>query len=365
MTIIEREGRAEFLAQRRRTWRQDVVSTLVTIAAAVAFGLLIVALTGKDPRAAFDALLNGPVDRPSRIGRWIEDTTTLTLLGLSVAIPFRAGQISIGAEGQLYLGALGGALTAIYVPLPTVLAAVVASIVAMLLGGLLGAIPGLMKSRLGANEIVGTLMLNVIIVQFFDYLVDRLKSPTSIAPVSADVRDAARWPRLSDLTGIPLGRANLGFLVAMVASVAVWLLISHTTLGYRMRVVGSNPEFAQYGGIRVPPVVDWSFILGGALAGLAGAHLVLGVYGRLEPGMAGGLAFLGIVVSLLARNNPLAILPAAAFYSYLRVGGDVMEQQSDVASELVVIIQATIVLLITARALPGLWQRFTRLRSTR
>ncbi len=361
MTTVELEGRPAFVAQRRRDALSEVAATLATIVVAVLLGALIIALTGKNAGEALHVLLTGPLQRTSRIGNWLEITTTLALLGLSVVIPFRARQISIGAEGQLYLGALCGALVAIYVPLPAVLSGVGATVVAMLAGGLAGAIPGLMKSRWGANEVVSTIMLNVVVVQIFEWTLNhRLKSPTQIAPVSQTVQPGSAWPKLTEIFGVPFGRANIGLFIVIGLAFAVWVLIERTPLGYRMRVVGANEEFARYGGISVPPVIDWSFILGGSLAGLAGAHLLLGVYGRLEPGMASGLAFLGILVSLLARNNPLSVIIAAAFYAYLQVGGAAMEQQTSVGSELVTCIQAVIVLLITARLLPNLIKHLTR-----
>lgn len=359
MTTVEQEDKVAFLAQRRASTLIDLAGILLTIAIALALAFVIVAMLGKNPVEAFSALVTGPLERPNRIGNWLEQTTTLTILGLSVMIPFRTGQISIGAEGQLYFGALLGAVVAIMVPMPIVVAPIVATVVAMVAGGAVGAIPGVMKARLGANEIVATLMLNVIVVQVFDYFVQNvLRSESSTAAVSDPIGADYAWLKLQQLTGIPLSRANVGLLVAILLTVLVWLLMSRTSLGFRMRIVGGNPEFARYAGLPVARTIEWSFVLGGALAGLAGAHLVFGVFGRLEPSMASGFAFLGIVIALLGRNNPFGIVLAAAFYAYLRVGGDVMEQETDVGSELILIIQALIVLLVTAQALPMLVRRF-------
>jgi simple sugar transport system permease protein len=258
----------------------------------------------------------------------------------------------------VYAGALAGALVAIHVPLPPVAAVLVPLGAAALAGAALGAVPGVMKARLGANEIVATLMLNAVVVRVFDYLLtDHLRSPASAAIQSDPVRPGSALPLLSDFFGVPLDQANIGLFGMLAVAAAVWFLLARTPLGYRIRMTGSNPEFALYGGIDVPRTIEWSFVIGGALAGLAGAHLALGVYGGLQPDMAGGLAFEGIVVALLARNNPVGVVAAALLYSYLRVGGDVMEQQTDVGSEAVTIIQAVIVLLVTARALPELVKR--------
>jgi ABC-type uncharacterized transport system permease subunit len=357
-TMVQLEGRQEFLAARRRAIGVDLSMAVATIVAALAVGFLVVLATGHDPVQAYRALLTGPLASTPRIGRWLEDATTLTLLGLSVAIPFRARQISLGAEGQLYAGAVAAGLVAIFVPLPPIVALVVPVAAAALAGGAVGAIPGVMKARLGANEIVATLMLSAVVVRLYDYLLsNHLRLEDSSAVRSANIQSDAALPPLQDALGIPLGRANLGLVLMLVTALGLWLLLTRTTLGYRIRMVGSSPEFARYGGIKVPRTIEASFVIGGAVAGLAGAHLVLGVYGDLEPALAGSLAFEGIVVALLARNNPLVVVAAGAFYSYLRVGGDVMEQQTDVGTEIVVVIQAVIVALVTAQALPDLIKR--------
>ncbi|WP_416957628.1 ABC transporter permease [Streptomyces sp. Agncl-13] len=357
--LPETRERREFLATRRRTVAVELTMTVLTVAVAVLIAFLVVLATGKDADGALDALLTGPLERTPRIGRWLADATTLSLLGLSVAIPFRARQISLGAEGQVYAGALASALVAINLHLPPVAAVLVPLGAAALAGGALGAVPGVMKARLGANEIVATLMLNAVVVRVFDYLLtDHLKAPGSSAVQSAPVRPDSALPLLSNFFEVPLDQANIGLFGMLAVAAAVWFLLARTPLGYRIRVTGSNPDFARYGGLDVPRTIEWSFVIGGALAGLAGAHLALGIYGGLQPDMAGGLAFEGIVVALLGRNNPVGVVAAALLYSYLRVGGDVMEQQTDVGSDAVTIIQAVIVLLVTARALPELVKRY-------
>ncbi len=357
-TLVETEDRRAYRATRRRGLAVDLSMAVATILVALAIGFVVMVITGNDPVAAYQAMLTGPLERSPRVGRWLEDATTLTLLGLSVAIPFRARQISLGAESQLYAGALAAALVSIMAPLPPVIAVIFPLAAAAAAGAGMGLIPGAMKARLGANEIVATLMLNAIVVRIYDYLINNpLKQPGSSAVHSDGIRSEAALTPLREWFGVPLGRANIGLVLMLLTAVALWLLMTRTSLGYRIRMVGSNPDFAEYGGIRVSRVIESSFVIGGAVAGLAGAHLVLGVYGRLEPGLAGSLAFEGIVVALLARNNPLVVVVAGFFYSYLRAGGDIMEQQTDVGTEIVVIIQAVIVLLVTAQALPDLLKR--------
>ncbi len=338
--------------ERLQTSLIDLGVTLITIVIALLVGFLVLLIVGKNPVVAFESLLTGPLSRINRTGRWLEDATTLIILGLSVAIPFRARQFSLGAEGQLYTGALVAAIVAIYVPLPPVLAIIVPIVCGMAAGFLLGIIPGAMKAYLNANEIVSTLMINAIILRAYDYILTYvLTTPGSQTVRSADVQLFSQLARWGDILSLNLGRFNIGIIFAVLLALGVWLLLYRTPFGYEVRMIGANEKFARYGGIDTKKVIMLSFAIGGAIAAVAGAHLAMGVHRRLIPGISFGLAFEGIVVALLARNNPLLIPITGLFYSYLRVGGEIMEQQASVGSEIVQVIQAVIILLITAQVL--------------
>ncbi len=348
--------------ERLQTALIDLSVTLITILVALLIGFLVLLIVGKNPVVAFQALLTGPLSRINRTGRWLEDATTLIILGLSVAIPFKARQFSLGAEGQLYVGALVSTVIAIYVPLPPVLAILVPIACGMAAGFLLGLIPGAMKAYLNANEIVSTLMINAIIIRAYDYILTYiLTAPGSQTVTSADVQVFSQLARWSDMLNLSLGRFNIGIVFALLLVAGVWLLLSRTPFGYEVRMIGSNEKFARYGGIDTKKVIMLSFAIGGAIAAVAGSHLALGVHRRLIPGISFGLAFEGIVVALLARNNPLLIPITGLFYSYLRVGGEIMETQASVGSEIVQVIQAVIILLITAQVLAD-WIKRRRAR---
>jgi simple sugar transport system permease protein len=330
----------------------DLVVTLATIVFALALAFLVLVFTGKDPIAAYNALLTAPLTRLNRFGNFLEEATTLILLGLAISIPFRARQFSLGAEGQIYIGALVAAMVAIYVPMPPVLGLLVPIACAMAAGFLLGLLPGWMKAYLSANEIVSTLMINAIIVRFYDFFLTNIVALPGQGYIrSEDIPDNSLFPRLSDLLGVSLSRFNLAFVLVILMVIVVWLLIQRTTLGYEIRMVGSNEKFARYGGINTKRTIMLSFALGGAVAALSGVHLAMGIQGKLISGLSAGLGFEGIVVALLARNNPLLVPLTGLFYAYLRVGGSSMETQSSVGSELVLIIQAIIILLVTAQVL--------------
>jgi simple sugar transport system permease protein len=186
----------------------------------------------------------------------------------------------------------------------------------------------------------------------YDYILTYvLTTPGSQTVRSADVQLFSQLARWGDILSLNLGRFNIGIIFAVLLALGVWLLLYRTPFGYEVRMIGANEKFARYGGIDTKKVIMLSFAIGGAIAAVAGTHLAMGVHRRLIPGISFGLAFEGIVVALLARNNPLLIPITGLFYSYLRVGGEIMEQQASVGSEIVQVIQAVIILLITAQVL--------------
>jgi len=337
---------------------------------ALVIGFVITASVSKEPVRAYTALLTGPLPRVSfahgveitnlnRFGNWLEESTTLILLGLAVSLVFRARQFSLGAEGQVLLGALAAAAVAVKAPAPFPLHLLLALGAAGMAGFLWGLIPGLLKAYLAVDEIVCTLMLNVIALQLFDLvLLNWLRDP------SAGFLGTAAFPASAVLPLLIPGTRVSWMLVVMLAAVfAVWFLMERTPFGYALKMVGANRKFAEYGGINARRVIALSMAVSGILAGLAGAHLSLGLLKRLTVSLAPGLGFEGIVVALLARNDPRGVLVTGLFYGYLRTGAQIMERSSDVTREVVLIIQAVIILLITAERLFPPFQQWRRTRN--
>ncbi len=338
-------------------WILQGLRLVFVLAAALGCGFILTALVSAEPLKAYEALLSGAwpdfgwnsageftARRMTRIGALIEDATTLTLLGLAVVIPFRARQFSMGADGQLFLGALAAASVSLAINAPAIVVIPSACLVAMTTGFLFGLVPGLLKARFGANEIVTTLMLNVIAVQFYRLIItyvmrDRAAGFITTPPL----------PEASVLTAL-LPRTNVTWiaLVAVFAAFAAWFLIRRTTVGYEITLVGENPKFSAQVGIPVAKATALSMAFGGIFAGLAGFHISNGLLKALPVDLAPGLGFDGIVVALLARNNPVAVPVVAILYAYLRVGAQVMERSTDVTREMVLIIQAFIILFVVA-----------------
>lgn len=308
---------------------------------------------------AYDAFLTGALGRVNRWAVWIQDALTLIIIGLAIAIVFRAQQFSLGAEGQLYMGALvSGVLALSLGNLPAWLLLPVALAGAMTAGFLWGLIPGVLKAYLGANELVATLMLNVVATRFYELVLNhQLKPPDEGYVASANFTDSGQLPVIIGGTQV-----TIAVFLVMAAVVVVWFLVTRTPLGYEIRMVGANRRFAAYGGINTRRTIMLSMAVSGLIAGLAGAHLGMGIYRQLILNISVGLAFEGVVVSLLARNNPLVIPFTGLLYAYLRAGAQFMERDANVSFEVVRIIQAVIILLITAEALLAFVQNRRRAR---
>ncbi len=299
---------------------------------------------------AYDAFLLGPLGRLNRWVIWIRDALTLVMLGLSIAIVFRAEQFSLGAEGQLYFGALVSGIIGLYFSdIPKTLLVPIALLSAATAGFVWGLLPGVLKAYLGANELVSTLMLNTIATRFYEMVLTFQLQPPDAGYTASDwIPENGLLAPLIDVSGDQVSIAVFLLIVVVLAS---WVLIQRTPIGYEIRMIGANIKFADYGGVNTKRTIMLVMALSGAVAGLAGAHLAMGIHRKLILNISVGLAFEGVVVALLARNNPLVVPFTGLLYAYLRTGAQVMERDANISAEVVRIIQAVVILLITAEAL--------------
>lgn len=312
--------------------------------------------TFKATNKAYDAFLLGPLSRLNRWVIWVRDALTLIMLGLAIAIVFRAEQFSLGAEGQLYFGALvSGVIGLSFGNVPKEVLVPIALLSAATAGFLWGLLPGVLKAYLGANELVSTLMLNTIATRFYEMILTWQLKPSDAGYIASD------WipPNglLSPLVDIRGDQLSIAVYLLIVLVVLTWLLIQRTPIGYEIRMIGANIKFAAYGGVNTRRTIMLAMAISGAVAGLAGAHLAMGVHRKLILNISLGLAFEGVVVALLARNNPLVVPFTGLLYAYLRTGAQVMERDANISQEVVRIIQAVVILLITAEALVSFLQR--------
>jgi general nucleoside transport system permease protein len=344
-----------------RPFVRELLRISLAMFISLALGFIITLLVSEDPIAAYQAFLTGPVSRLNRAGEWIKESITLTLLGLAVVLVFKANIFSLGQDGQMVLGALVAGAIALFVPLPAILRIPLALAAAGLTGFLVGYIPGLLKAHLNANEIVSTLMINAIAIRFYDYILINFIKPPGAGYNASDffpkegVLPNFIPPFFQSAYELFTQRANITIMVyiAIILVVVVYFLMFRTSFGYELRMVGANMKFARYGGVNIKRTIALAMASSGIFAGLAGAHLAMGVHQKLIVNISVSLGFEGIIIALLARNNPLAVPFMALAYGYLRAGADIMERSSDVSREMVLVIQAIIILLVTAeRVLP-------------
>jgi general nucleoside transport system permease protein len=346
----EGRSRRPSRALAREIWAV-VALPMVAIAAALVVGAIVIELsqlllpgaTFKPdlPLTAYSALFQGAILNEGAIVNTLVLTAPLVLGGLSVAIGFKAGLFNIGAQGQFLVGALGavwvGGLLADASPLVAIPLAVLAGMIG---GAIWGFIPGALKAVSGAHEVVTTIMLNYIGADILAAMVaGPLRVPRAQAPITYDVGHSA-LPIFLPKTG------HVGLIIAVIAVVVVWWLLYRTTLGFEIRTAGINPEAARYAGMRPRRIIPLTMAMSGGLAGMAGAGELLGVVHKTQTSYATNVGFDAIAVALLARSNPLAIIPAAILFGAMRAGAGQMQIEARTPRELVDVLQAVILLVL-------------------
>lgn len=322
--------------------RRAALAVLV-LGAVVLFGLI--GLAGENPLGILATLVHRGFLTADGLADALVRAVPLCLIGLGVALAFRANVFNIGADGQLLIGAaLAVSCAGVLAGTPAVFALPLLLLAGCLGGAAWGAIAGVLKARFGANEIIATIMLNYIAVQVVSWLIrGPLQESMGMFPRSDRLADALRLPLLVEGT-----RISAGLVVGGVATALVWLLVSRARYGYELTVTGKNPDAARYGGVNPGWISVSVLMLSGALAGLAGIVEVSGVHGRLQEGFASGLGITGIAVALLARLNPL-LVPISAFgFAGLYAGSAAVARVTAVPFPLVHVVEATIIFAFLA-----------------
>ncbi|GAB1456304.1 MAG: ABC transporter permease [Spirochaetia bacterium] len=322
----------------------EVFRTGLAIAIALVIALVIVLAVSDDPGDALYKFLLGPLDSFRHFGNVIELMIPLVFTGIAISIMFSAAQFNLGAEGGFFIGAIATSFVAIKFNLPPIIHPIVAILFGSLVGSLFCGIPAVLKVKWGASELVSSLMFNYIAFFFGLFLINYyLRDVNAGAMVSYQFKTSALLPKL-----VPKTRISVGALALVALVVIAWLFMQKTRWGFRLRLTGANAKFSQYSGIDTNTVVIYSQAIGGFIAGLGGSIEILGMYTRFSWQSLPGYGWDGVIVAILARNNPLYVPIAAFFLAYLRIGADIMSRYSDVPNEFVALIQGTIIILIAA-----------------
>ena len=323
--------------------------TILALASTVFIASLLAMVAGGNPFAVLGLIIKGAVGSKFALLETLNRATPLIFTGLSVAVAFRAKLWNIGAEAQLYSGAVvavimgtGALAWSASVLIPAMI------ICSMSSGALLLLIPTLLKTRLGVDEVVTTLLLNFIFLLLVSLLLEGpLKDPMGMGwPKSARLIAEARLPRIVD--GL---RLHWGFGIALIAAVIIWIVNTKTTFGYAMRAVGFNAEAARYAGMPINLIMMQTALLSGGLAALAGFSEVAGLKGTLTLDLSPGFGYSGIIVAMLALLHPLGVVGAALFVASIFVGADSMSRAAGVPTYLADIMLATALLLMVVAVL--------------
>jgi len=314
----------------------------LALAATVLVGSMLALTAGADPFATLGLILRGAAGSQFALLETLNRATPLIFTGLAVAVAFRARLWNIGAEAQLYAGAVMAVLLgtgALGWPSGLLLPAMAGA--AMLAGALVLLGPAILKVRFGVDEVVTTLLFNFVVLLFVSMLLEGpLKDPMGMGwPQSSRLIPEARLPRIVE--GL---RLHWGFGLGLIAAVLVWLIQTRTTLGYEMRAAGLNRQAAEFAGIPVSRVILKTALLSGGLAALAGFSEVAGLRGNLTLDISPGFGYTGIIVAMLALLNPLGVVVTAIFVAGVFVGADSMSRAAGVPTYIANIMLATALL---------------------
>ncbi len=313
----------------------------VLLALLLSSGLILA--VGSQPTVAFQALIVGAFGNKNSLAETLLKATPLLLAGLGMCVAFKTRIWNIGAEGQLYIGALATTVVGVYVPFPSSILAIPAlMLVSFLAGGCWAAIPGWLKGQFGVSEIITTIMMNYIAIFLISYAVHHpLRDHQGYLPQSLPLAKAASLPVLLAKT-----RLHLGIVLGIIGALILHFIFVKTTLGYQMRVIGHNPLAGKYGGMNVGRIILISMIISGGFAGIAGMGEIAGVHHRLLENISPGYGYTAIVVALLSYLHPLFVVIASILFAGLMVGADSMQRMAGLPAALVYVVQGLVVLFV-------------------
>ncbi|MEJ6691717.1 MAG: ABC transporter permease [Paracoccaceae bacterium] len=337
-------------------WADMVLIPLISLILAGLLSALVILAIGESPIEAVKLMITGALGSSYGWGYTLYYATNFMFTGLAVSVAFHARLFNIGGEGQAMLGGLGVALACLYIPWPHWSLALLGAVIAgAAFGGLWALMPAYLQAKRGSHIVITTIMFNFIAAAFLNYLlVNVLRPQGSMDPATARFPDATQLPTLHDVLapfGISFSKAapaNISLLVAMLACVLVWVLIWRTRLGYEIRAFGHSDSAAKYAGINPVKITLIVMLVSGGLAGLMATNNVMGEAERLMLNATEGAGFIGIAVALMGRSHPLGVFLAAILFGFLYQGGAELALWTKIPRELIVVIQALVILFTGA-----------------
>jgi ABC-type uncharacterized transport system permease subunit len=337
-------------------WAELILVPFISLLLAAIISALVIFAIGEDPVAAAKLMVNGALGSTYGWGYTLYYATNFMFTGLAVSIAFHARLFNIGGEGQAALGGLGVALACLYIPWPHwSLALIGAALAAGIFGAAWAAIPAYLQAKRGSHIVITTIMFNFIAASLLNYvLVNLLRPQGSMDPATPRFPETVHLPTLHDLLA-PLGiafsksaPANVTLLVAIAACIFLWFLIWRTRLGYEIRSFGNSESAAKYAGMPPVRIIMITMLISGALAGMMAINNVMGEAERLVLNSTEGAGFIGIAVALMGRSHPLGVFISAILFGFLYQGGAELALWTSIPRELIVVIQALVILFTGA-----------------
>lgn len=333
--------------------KYDLLRSILAIFIALVISTIIIFAVSKEPTDALKNMLFGPLTKLKYFSNVFEMMIPLTFTGLTLCITNQSRYFSFIADGCFYMGSVAAAFIAIRFTMPGIIHPVAAMILSGIVGGIIGILPAIIKIKWKASELVSSLMLNYVFYYLGLYIVNyHLRDPKAGVFASYSFHESFALPVI-----LPGTRLHAGFLIAVLFVVLSYIYIYKTKQGYEIRMVGDNARFAKYVGINTVKVILVSQFIAGAIAGIGGAVEMSGMYTRFLWDLSPSYVWDGVIIALLAKNNPKYVPLSAFFLSYLRVGADMMSRRSDVNNEIISIIQAIMILLIAAERFLAYWKQ--------
>ena len=337
-------------------WADVILIPLISLILAAILSALVILAIGEDPIAAVKLMVEGALGSTYGWGYTLYYATNFMFTGLAVAVAFHAKLFNIGGEGQAMLGGLGVALVCLLIPWPHWSFALIAAIFgSMAFGALWAAVPAYLQAKRGSHIVITTIMFNFIAAAVLNYVLVNLMRPEgSMDPATARFPETVHLPTLHEMLaplGIEFSRAapaNISLLVAIAACILVWALIWRTRLGYEIRAYGHSETGALYAGISPVKITMIAMLISGALAGLMAINNVMGEAERLVLNATEGAGFIGIAVALMGRSHPFGVFLAAILFGFLYQGGAELALWTSIPRELIVVIQALVILFTGA-----------------
>jgi ABC-type uncharacterized transport system permease subunit len=319
----------------------------LAVALVVVFGVGSIAmlLAHVSPIDGFSALFDGAFGTTSEFAETLVSATALLFPALGIALAFRAGLFNIGAEGQLVLGGLAAGVAGVFVPGPPVVSIIVTLLAGAIAGGLWGGIAGFLKARFGANEVIATLMLNVIAALLATYAVN--------GPLHFASANEGETPLLAHSawlpTIVPDTRLTISIVIALALAFALRFVFNRTIFGFELRAAGEAPEAARRSGVDLSRIALLAMTFSGAIAGLGGATLVTGVLHRFNTGLSPGYGFVAIAVALVGNLEPIWIAVAAFAFGILQNGALSMQAEANVPRDIVNVVEGLVIIALAGR----------------